>query len=174
MTGPARLTAVCAVLAALLFAALGVIVETSLSPGGRDPFDSRFFGYGHAAALDYLKALAAEKGGRETYLGTFRWLDTAFPVVLAATFAGVIWVNSRMLPLPVRLVLLAAPACYLVADLIENARVAGMLASGEAARASDVRAASAATQVKWLCVGLSLFSMLAAWGQRRMRERALA
>lgn len=171
MTGLARLTLIPAVLSAVLFAVLGLVAETALKPAGLDPFDSRVFGYGPEAARDYLKALE-EAGGTRTYLGVFRQLDTVFPVLLAASFAGAIWVNCRALGLGVPLLLIGAPLGYLLADLVENARVARMLMIGEGVSDLAVEAASWATRAKWLCVGLSLLFILAAWGQRRMQERA--
>lgn len=152
----------------VLFVALLVITGRALTPDGLAPFDSRFTGYSAEEARKYMAALARVQG-TETYLGVFRALDTVFPVLLALTFLGAIWVNTGALGLPWRVLLVAAPALYLYTDLFENARVAQMLVAGPDVASGLVRKASTLTQVKWICVAASLATIVAAWGHRRVK-----
>ncbi|MEW9919586.1 hypothetical protein AB2B41_08230 [Marimonas sp. MJW-29] len=173
MTATGKATTAAALGAAVLFVALGILTDRHLQPDGMDPFDSRLTGYTGDEARLYLAALA-EAGSIETYLGLFRQLDTIFPVLLALTFLGAIWLGTRGLPLPLRLVLGLAPVAYLWADLGENARVAMMLRAGPAVDDATVAAASFFTRVKWSCLALSAMVILATWGYRRISMRAEA
>lgn len=172
MSLPGKATALVAGLAAACFAALGVLTKRHLSPDGLDPFDAHLTGYTHGEARGYIAALA-ETGGTEVYLGLYRQLDTAFPVLLTLTFLGAIWIASRALPMLVRLAFALAPVGYLWADLTENARVADMLRAGDAVDPSMVGSASTFTQIKWSFVGLSVIFLLGLLGYRRLSRKGV-
>ena len=120
--------------------------------GGGLPFDVRFTGYGHAEAVEFLRALGAD--GRAFYAGVQLRLDTAFPVlylVSLSTLLGLIfgWAGfagrGRFL---VAVVVVAVPTAL---DFAENAAIADMLRLGPDALTADlVSWASACSTTKWV------------------------
>jgi len=149
-----------AVLALLL--ALAVLSKGWLEPGGLLIFDSRPWGYDLASAERYLAALGPE--ARALYLGPFRWLDTALPLLLTL---GLV-LMGRGTPKGWRLLAGLAALLYLWWDLVENARVAALLAPGVGLTEAAVAAASRATMAKWGC--LAAAALLTAMARRAARR----
>lgn len=133
-----------ALLTAILYSGLAWLWYVELIPGadGLQPFDSRFFGYTAAEGRVYLAALSEE--ARQVYLGDVRLLDTVFSMCLAGLLT---WLLVRRAP-GVWRALATLPMAFLVADLLENARVAAILLHG-APTAEMFGAASAATVAKY-------------------------
>ena len=151
--------------AGLCFAALTVLTLGWLQPEGLAPFDSRLAGYSPEDARSYLAALPPE--ARALYLGPFRMLDTLFPVLLAATLAGLTWRLSEARHTLLRAALMLLPLDYLAADLAENAKVAQILAFGPEAPDLLIAVASRLTQFKWGALALSLVALAVLWLLRR-------
>lgn len=149
-------------LAAVLFAVLAVMSVAYLETEAGGPFDGRLAGYSWDAAKAYLAALKPAQ--QALYTGSFRLLDTIFPTVLAASL--VLWAR-HLAPRPWRIVFYLLAALYLVADLVENALVAQMLAIGaENISPYPVAIAALFTKAKWAFLGLTFFG-LAVSGARR-------
>lgn len=153
-----------AVASAVMFAALAILSKGWLEPGGLVIFDSRVQGYDLAAAEAYLGALSA--GARALYLGVFRTLDTAFPVLLSLTLiVGIVTRAPGALGL-LRMIALAATVAYLALDLSENAVVAQMLRAPEALTADLVTQASKLTVGKWITLSVATFLTALTWRSR--------
>ena len=171
MSRAARVLWVCAVTATLCFVALVVLSKGGLEPDGLTIFDSRLFGYSPQEARTYLAALEQVPQARDTYLGTFRWLDTAFPVLLAISLAGAVWLNTSQMPALRRVLILCAPVGYLLMDLLENADVARMVQAGSTVADDVVMRASGFTTAKWQLLAVSLVLMIGLVLRARKRGR---
>lgn len=169
MSRAARFFWVCAVCAALCFVALAVISKTTLEPVDMVIFDSRILGYSSAAARAYLDWIAQTPEALASYLGIFRQLDTAFPLLLSLALGGGIWLNAAGAHPARRVIMLGAPAAYLMMDLMENARVAEMLRSGVAVEDQAIAQASSFTTMKWALLAVSLLVLISAWFSARNR-----
>ena len=163
MSRAARFFWICALTAVLFFVALAAISKTALEAEGMLIFDSRVLGYEHAAAREYLTWIAQTPDGVSTYLGTFRQLDTVFPMLLAIALSGGIWLNTFGSNPLRRGLLLGAPSAYLLLDLMENARVAEMLRTGVTVADQVIQQASAFTVMKWALLVVSLLVLMNAW-----------
>ena len=87
-------------------------------------------------------------------------LDTAYPVLLGALLAGLLWRlgRPRLAPLPL---------LYTAADLWENARVRAMIAAGPEGVTPEMAAgASAVTQGKYALLVMALALLWAVWRRR--------
>jgi hypothetical protein len=162
MSRGARVVRAAAVAAVACFAALAVLAMGWLEPVGHKIFDSHLRGYDPETARAYLTALTADQTA--LYLGLFRGLDTVFPALAAFALGGVIWLNTRGLPVAARLLLLLAPAAYLVMDYAENAMVARMLRGGPQVFEATILQASAFTTTKWIM--LTAAGIVAVWAWR--------
>lgn len=147
-----------ALLTAVLYSGLAWVCYVELIPGadGLTPFDARFFGYTAQEGQTYLAALTDD--ARQVYLNDVRVLDTAFPLSLTGLLA---WLTLRYCRGRWR-VLVILPLCYLAADLLENARVAGLL-QGDSATPQMILAASQATVAKFGALMLSVIALGAAF-----------
>ena len=162
MTRAGRLLWTTGVLGLLSFGYLVWLSQTRLTPTpDLRPFDAHLTGYTMAQARDYLAAIPPAT--KALYLGQFRLWDTIAPALIAFTLGGVIWVQGRGLRQWVRLLLLLAPAGYLLMDYAENALVADLLRAGIDATGAAILRASQFTQVKWAFLGLALLITLWAW-----------
>ena len=121
------------------------------------PFDLRFRGYSAAEARAFLAMLGDD--GRELYLGPQRWLDLAYPALLAAVLIGALraLVRPRWLYVVLSLVAVAG----MLADYIENLRVAALLTAVGAVSDAMIAAASHATQAKALLTSVVLLAVAA-------------
>jgi hypothetical protein len=141
--------------------------------GGLTPFDLRPTGYGFADAKAFLTALSPE--GLARYAGAQRLLDLLYPPLLALVLAIPLWLFSARLPGAVRLALVALTVLGMLFDLLENYRVAGMLAAGpDRVTADMVAAASRATVIKSAATGAAMVVLLGllVWrGVQRWRGR---
>ncbi len=167
MSRAARILWVSAVSAALCLVALAVLTRLSLEPDGLPIFDSRLMGYSAPEARGFLSALNADQVAQ--YLGIFRQLDTVFPLLLAFSLGGTLWLNTVWVAWPLRAVLLVLPVIYLICDLSENAKVAVMLRSGVDVSDQIIAQASRLTQIKWVVLGVSMLTCLVVW-QWRVRR----
>ncbi|MEM9967291.1 MAG: hypothetical protein AAF755_04230 [Pseudomonadota bacterium] len=147
--------------AGIVFAALLVLSGGWIAPSEQPIFDVRLAGYDTAAAQAFVDALSAEQ--RRLYLGVFRTLDTAFPVLLAATLLFGLWILAGAGWRFSQICAAFFAAAYLVADLWENALVAEILRSTATVDADLVARASALTVSKWVTLGLGLYLTGAAW-----------
>ncbi|MEM1130032.1 MAG: hypothetical protein AAGH83_05845 [Pseudomonadota bacterium] len=100
---------------------LGPLPRIKAGAGGLAPPEVRFTCPVDEARRFYTE-LSAE--GRAQYLGPQRRLDTVFPVALAVFMVSVLLLG---LPVPLGIILAALPVAAMVADLIENARIAELL-----------------------------------------------
>lgn len=156
-----RVFAVSLVLAILCVAGFAIWTP-DLTRGAQLSFDGRIGGYGLAQAQAYL-AWLQDNALTETYLGTFRRIDSLFPLAMFGLAASAIWGLWARPARMVALLGLALCGVDLAADYTENALVAGLLRAGpEAVTAEAVARASLATQVKW--VGLLAAALLALAG----------
>lgn len=113
--------------------------------GGLIPFDMRPGGYDETEARAFLTALSAE--GRAWYLGPQRWLDLAYPPLIALTlFFGIAWAAAG---LGRWRWIIAAPALFTwPLDTLENAAVRAMLEAGPSLTGDLVATASRWTVLK--------------------------
>lgn len=169
MSRSARFFWVCAVTAVLCFVALAVISKTTLEPEGMLIFDSRFTGYQAGPARDYLAWIVQSPDALATYLGTFRQLDTVFPVLLTAALCGAVWLNTAGANPIRRVLLMGAPGAYLMMDLMENAKVAEMLRSGVEASDLLIRQASTFTVMKWILLFVAVLVLANEWLRARKK-----
>ena len=169
MSRGARFFWICALTAGLFFVALAVISKTTLEAEGMLIFDSRIFGYQAGPAREYLTWIAQTPDGVSTYLGTFRQLDTVFPVLLAIALSGGIWLNTFGSNPLRRGLLLGAPGAYLLMDLMENAWVAEMLQTGVTVADQVIEQASTFTVMKWALLFVSFLVLMNEW--RRVRKK---
>ena len=156
VTAGQRATLMLAAATAATYALLLWTGLTRLVPetGGLMPFDLRLFGYGVPEAEAYLAALTAE--GRAALLGPIRLLDTAFPLLLGALLAVLIWRNGRRW-------LAAVPFGYAAVDLWENATISGIVMRNAPEMADT---ASNLTQGKYALLVLSLALVWMSWRGR--------
>ncbi|ABD53631.1 hypothetical protein [Jannaschia sp. CCS1] len=147
-----------ALLTAVLYSGLAWLWYVELIPGadGLHPFDSRFFGYTAEEGRTYLNALSDE--ARQIYLTDIRLLDTVFPISLTALLAGLMirWTKGGWRGLAI------LPLGYLAADLVENARVARLLAQDDVT-SQMILAASTATVAKYGALMVSVIALGAAF-----------
>ena len=163
-----RATTLLALLSAGLFAALIVLTRTTLEPGGQPVFDARILGYGLTEAREYLGALDPDQ--RQSYLGLYRWLDTAFPFAFTCFLAAMFWRASAGWKAGTRLLLLLMPGSYLVMDLAENALVAELLMTPHSdLRAGAVVLASRFTVTKYVTLTITVLALAALGVLRRGR-----
>jgi hypothetical protein len=144
-----------AVVAAIM---LGWSVPRLVALGGGQPFDVRFTGYGHAEAVDFLRALGAE--GRAFYDTVQLRLDTAFPILY---FVALTWLLTAILGwagmgtparLAVAVVVVGTPTLL---DFAENAAIRDMLRLAPGAVTAELVArASWFSTRKW---SLALFGL---------------
>jgi hypothetical protein len=136
-------------------------------------FDARVCGYDLDAARTYLQAIPDDE--KDTYLDVVQRLDLVFPLLLAVSIG---WSILRLVPkgrggVRALLPLVVVPA--MVADYLENLAVAGILTGHPGDLSPDlVRFASAATQAKYVFLGLELIvltCLIAALGYRRWIAR---
>ena len=170
MSRAARFFWVSAVTAVLCFVALAILSKGSLEPDGMVIFDSRLGGYDLVAAQTYLGALNSEQIA--LYLGTFRQLDTVFPLLLALALGGGLWLNTSSWGKGARLGMMALPLGYLALDLLENAAVARLLRAGSEVKETSVAMASGLTQSKWVVLAVLLLAVVFSWRQAR-KERLI-
>lgn len=164
-----RATTLLALLSAGLFAALAILAGTTLQPDGQPVFDARALGYGLTEAREYLGALEPDQ--RMSYLGPYRWLDTAFPLVFTCFLAAMFWRVSAGWKAGTRLLLLLMPGSYLVMDLAENALVAELLVTPLSdLRAGAVVLASRFTVTKYVTLTISVLALAALGVMRRGRR----
>lgn len=151
---PARAVQGLALLTAILYSGLAWLWYAKLIPGsgGLQPFDARFFGYTAVEGQTYLAALTDE--ARAIYLTDVRLLDTVFPVTLAALLGVLILRYTR----GSWRVLAVLPLGFLVADLLENARVAQLLLQ-DVVTSQMIEAASQATIAKYGFLMLSAIAL---------------
>lgn len=128
-----------------VYAAMAVwsLPRISEAAGGLMPFDLRPFGYTETEARKFLEKLSDD--GRAFYLAVQHRLDLAFPALLAATL---VWTALRLPPAgwrAVRWMLIGAAFGGMIADYVENAAVAAMLAQP----AANVVADAIATASRW-------------------------
>lgn len=148
-------------LLAILCVAGFALWAPGLTRGAEMSFDGRIGGYGLREAETYLRWLA-ENDLTATYLGVFRQIDSVFPLAVFGLLASGVW---GLWARPARMVALMGcglAGVYLGADLVENARVAGLLRAGpDAVTAEAVARAALATQVKWTGIFASVLLILA-------------
>jgi hypothetical protein len=153
-----------AVLAIALAVGLGLLVVLSgtyLSVG-LGLLDGCLNGYDGEAVNRYLVKLSAESC--QFYIGASRTLDIIIPLVLATTFAAIIWrLGSFLWRTTVFFSLI-----YVIADLRDNALVELML-QASTFDVGTLSAASDMTQLKWLFPVLSLAVFLWLWRQGRIQ-----
>lgn len=138
--------------------------------GGLVPFDLRPGGYSFDEAKVFLSALSDE--GRAQYEGPQRWLDLAYPALLAGTLGWAAWGLTKAEAEWVRLVLILLIGVGMSFDYLENLHVARMLSAGpEGVSAALVEAASRATVNKALTTTVAMFGILGLLVRRRMRRR---
>jgi hypothetical protein len=116
---------VCGAAALVCFIALVILSKGWLEPEGLAIFDSRVFGYSPLEARAYLDAISVDQ--LHLYLDLYRKLDTVFPLLLAATLLGVIWLNTVWKGVIMRLAACLPVLVCLGFDLLENAGVAFLL-----------------------------------------------
>jgi hypothetical protein len=131
---------------------LGWSVPHIAALGGGQPFDVRFFGYGHAEAVAFLKALGPE--GASFYANVQLRLDTAFPILY---FVALSWLLASIFGwagfagvgrVVVACIVVAVPTLL---DFAENAAIREMLRLGpDAVTPELVSWASACSTTKWL------------------------
>lgn len=117
---------------------------------GLPAFDMRSAGYSEAEARAFLTALTPE--GRAAYLGQQRLLDTAFPPLLALVLT---WSYLALMPRPWALGAAVLAVAGAGLDLVENARVAGLLRATDPS-AEAIAAASWATASKSMLLTAAL------------------
>lgn len=165
-------------LVALLAASLCIYVIMSVwtlpqitaAAGGRVPFDLRAGGYDLAAAQDFLTHLSDQ--GRWIYTRPHRVLDGLFPLLFAATLIGA--AIAALAPGRVRSLLIAIIAAGMMADYLENIRVAMLLGGMQVDADLDsdlVEAASRMTQAKFVFDGLALIGICMALLGRVIKKR---
>lgn len=151
-------------LAAVMVAVYLVIVLWSLpiisaEAGGLKPFDLRPTGYSLAEAQTFLAALS--EAGYAQYQGPQRWLDTAYPLLLAAVLMWAMWRLTDGQPDWMRLVLALLITGGASFDFLENLWVAQLLAAGpDGVVQSMVDRASSATVQKSMLTTVALFGMV--------------
>ncbi len=152
-----------AVLTAALYAGLAWIWFAQLVPeaGGLTPFDGRLLGYSYEDAQAFLVALSDQ--GRTVYLNDVRLLDTVFPVALGVLLAWPLW----RLPGGSWRFLAVWPIGYVIADLWENARVAGILRADVTSSPDVIAFASALTQTKYALLIVSMIALLLVYVRTR-------
>ena len=170
MRGTAQIIRLCTIAAAACFVALVVISKLWIEPEGMVIFDSRLGGYDGDDAQLFLNAISPTQ--LDMYLGAFRKLDTAFPILLAISLVGTIWLNTGGEKPFMRWVALIGPAAYLALDLAENAMVAKILDIGPAGIENTILRASTYTQAKWMCLALSL--LVVVWALRFATKEPVA
>lgn len=169
MSHPAQFIRVCAVAAVLCLVALVIISKLWIAPAGMVIFDSRLAGYAPADARVFLDTITPAQ--TQTYLGLFRRLDTAFPILLTVSFLGTIWLNTGAEKPRMRVMALLGPVAYLALNLSENALVAQILSTGSIVGEETILRASTYTQAKWMCFALSVLVVIWAW-RFASKERA--
>ena len=152
-----RLFQITGIAALLCFAVLGWLGLTELTTHAGGTFDARFLGYDLDEAKTYVGSLSP--AATVTYLKTFRYIDSVFPVLLAAW----IWIGFRLYNM--RFGGLFLSVIYLVSDFRENRLVAEILRT-EPLTELLVTQASQATVMKWLALAVA-FACLAVLKVRR-------
>jgi len=160
-------------LAVYLAIVLWALPAISRGAGGLVPFDLRPTGYSAEAARTFLAALTPQ--GRALYLGPQKWLDMAYPALLAAVLALAFWhlISPRLQLLRVGLVSISVAAAGF--DYLENIRVRLLLlASPDAVTDAMAQAASFATVMKSALASVAFMALLVVLihrGWRWLRER---
>lgn len=172
-----RIALIAGAVATALVAAtmLGWSVPRLVAIGGGQPFDVRFFGYGHTEAVDFLRALGAE--GRAFYDTVQLRLDTAFPLLYLVSLSWLLaailgWAGvGRVARIAVAVVVVGIPTAL---DFAENSAIRDMLRlAPEAVTAELVARASWFSTRKWAMAlfGLTIAGLgVAAALLRRRRE----
>lgn len=170
-----RIVTAAGIVAVLSCAGLAVMAIVALEPGGIAIFDRQFAGYSADTAQEYLASIQAFPEAKALYLGAYRFLDTIFAASLAFALAGIIWLNAKDVHPMGRILLLLAPAVYLVLDMKENAIIAEMLRVGPSVFVATVLAASAYTMFKWTAMLVAILMAIWAWrsAPKSRQEEAL-
>ena len=152
--------------------ALYTLPRIAAEAGGLMPFDLRPGGYDFEAATRFLSALSAE--GRAIYLGPQRYLDLAYPGLLALTLA---WAAFRLMSRPVAVFVLGAAIAGAGADYIENGMVARLLETPvDAVTLAQVEMASFWTRMKasltTIAMGAVVVALAFTYLQRRRARLA--
>lgn len=152
----ALLAVMVAIYLVIVFWSLPII---SNNANGLTPFDLRPGGYTLEEARAFMDALTPV--GLAQYEGPQRWLDIAYPALLAATLGWAVWHLTATTPEWVRLVLLLLIGVGMSFDYLENLHVARMLSAGaEGLHAPLVEAASRASVNKALTTTVAMFGIL--------------
>ncbi|GKY88925.1 hypothetical protein [Sinisalibacter aestuarii] len=153
---------------ALMMAGVALMVLWSaprIEAGGLRPFDIRTGGYTYDEARAFLAALTPE--GLAAYLGPQRLADTIFPIGFLGVLALGIVLGLRRWSVALAVALALVPLGYFVLDMLENAKVAGLLRAGPDGLTPDMVArASAITLWKYRLVNASLAILGLAWAAR--------
>ena len=151
-----------AVPAIALTVGLGLLVVSSgMYPSvGLGLLDARLNSNNLEAANRYL--IKPFEESRQFYIGALRTLDIIIPLLLATTFAAIIWTLESFLWRTTFIF----PLIYVIADLRDNVLVEQML-QASTFDVGTVSAASDMTQLKWLFPVLSLAVFLWLWRQER-------
>lgn len=159
---------------ALMLAGLAIILLWSapqIAADGLAPFDTRTQGYDLKEARAFLTALTPD--GRAAYLGPERLGDTLFPIGLTGTMMGLTFWGLKRLWRPLAWAALLVPLAYFVADMAENAAVAGLLRTEPAdLTAEAVARASAFTVWKFRLVDAALVVTALALAARALSSLA--
>jgi hypothetical protein len=158
MTLRVLLVACAVAMVAVAATMLGWSVPRLVALGGGQPFDIRFFGYGHREAVDFLTALGPD--GRAFYDTVQLRLDTAFPILY---FVSLSWLLASILGwagvgaaarIAIAIVVVAIPTLL---DFAENAAIREMLRlSPDAIGADLVARASWFSTRKWIMAAIGL------------------
>lgn len=151
------------ILAAATFVAQGVLVGigvTQLKPevDGLMPFDVRIGGYGPEEAQVFLNALTER--GEAVIHGPLAIADTLFPALMGLFLASLLWRFGRRW-------LIAFPILFTAFDFQENAVIAKMIRTSDAALATT---ASNLTQIKFSLAILSVILILFSYQKYRRRD----
>jgi hypothetical protein len=158
MTLRVLLVACAVAMVAVAATMLGWSVPRIVALGGGQPFDVRFFGYGHREAVDFLTALGSD--GRAFYDTVQLRLDTAFPILY---FVSLSWLLASILGwagvgAPLRIVVaIVIVGIPTVLDFAENASIREMLRlSPDAVGADLVARTSWYSTRKWSMAAIGL------------------
>lgn len=139
---------------------IGTLPAISDGAAGLVPFDMRPMGYSTAEAQTFLDSLTDD--ARTLYLGTQHLLDSVFPALFGISLFGAFFALVPHRGLRWALILVAL--CAVVADYVENARVARMLLYDGAVPTEIVSAASLATVTKSILNTIAMVSLFVAVG----------
>lgn len=140
-----------------------------LGSEGLRPFDLRILGYTYADATTYIALLTPDQAA--LYVGPLRMLDTVFPILFGLWMGWVQWGITRNIHPWSRVIMLIAPAGFVMMDLAENALIAEMVQTTADTLSEElVLRASSYTISKYVTLAGALLA-LAALGVRWLRTR---